>query len=250
MKKNLVLAIEILIIGLMTFMLCYTDAFYSLDSLYKDKLYQQPRAVDPTIKIIAIDEKTMEALGPFGTWPRSTYAEILDILGEHPAVVGFDIMLMGNMDAEDDAVFLDALKERDNVVLAAHLVYDTQVEMLPNGEVFVDHMYVSQVEVPYTKDVTPIGYANTSPDSDGTIRSYLPITEVKDAEGNVTEYTSLSYQIYLEYCESMNMTPVSPITDSNGVQWIYYAGKPYEYESISLAEEPEFEAIFYQSMDF
>ncbi len=236
MKKNLVLAIEILIIGLMTFMLCYTDAFYSLDSLYKDKLYQQPRAVDPTIKIIAIDEKTMEALGPFGTWPRSTYAEILDILGEHPAVVGFDIMLMGNMDAEDDAVFLDALKERDNVVLAAHLVYDTQVEMLPNGEVFVDHMYVSQVEVPYTKDVTPIGYANTSPDSDGTIRSYLPITEVKDAEGNVTEYTSLSYQIYLEYCESMNMTPVSPITDSNGVQWIYYAGKPYEYESISLID--------------
>ena len=26
--------------------------------------------------------------------------------------------------------------------------------------------------------------------------------------------------------------------------------RSYEYESISLAEEPEFEAIFYQSMDF
>lgn len=236
MKKNLVLAIEILLIGLLTFVFCYTDIFYSLDSLYKDRLYQQPRTVDPTIKIISIDEKTMEALGPFGTWPRSTYAEILDILGDYPAVVGFDIMLMGTMNEEDDAVFLNALKERDNVVLAAHLVYETKVEMLPNGEFDVDHMHVSQVEVPYTGDVTPIGYANTSPDSDGKIRSYLPVTQVENENGTVTEYTSLSYQIYLEYCESMNMTPISPVTDDNGVQWIYYAGKPYEYESISLID--------------
>ena len=236
MKKNFVLAIEILLIGLLTFVFCYTDIFYSLDSLYKDRLYQQPRSVDPTIKIISIDEKTMEALGPFGTWPRSTYAEILDILGDYPAVVGFDIMLMGTMNEEDDAVFLNALKERDNVVLAAHLVYETKVEMLPNGEFNVDHMHVSQVEVPYTGDVTPIGYANTSPDSDGKIRSYLPVTQVENGNGTVTEYTSLSYQIYLEYCESMNMTPISPVTDDNGVQWIYYAGKPYEYESISLID--------------
>ena len=236
MKKNFVLAIEILLIGLLTFVFCYTDIFYSLDSLYKDRLYQQPRSVDPTIKIISIDEKTMEALGPFGTWPRSTYAEILDILGDYPAVVGFDIMLMGTMDEEDDAVFLNALKERDNVVLAAHLVYETKVEMLPNGEFDVDHMHVSQVEVPYTGDATPIGYANTSPDSDGKIRSYLPVTQVENENGSVTEYTSLSYQIYLAYCESMNMTPISPVTDDNGVQWIYYAGKPYEYESISLID--------------
>lgn len=236
MKKNLVLAVEVILIGLLTFAFCYTDVFYSLDSLYKDRLYQQPRTVDPTIKIISIDEKTLEALGPFGTWPRSTYAEILEVLGEYPAVVGFDIMLIGTMDDDDDAVFLNALKERDNVVLAAHLVYDAQVEMLPNGEFDVNHMHVSKVEVPYTDNVTPIGYANTSPDSDGKIRSYLPVTQVVNGDGTVTEYTSLSYQIYLEYCESMNLTPILPVTDDNGVQWIYYAGKPYEYESISLID--------------
>ena len=94
MKKNLVLVFEMILIGIITFLLCYTDVFYSLDSLYKDKLYQQPRVVDSTIKIIAIDEKTLEALGPFGTWPRSTYAEVLDVLGDYPAVIGFDIMLL------------------------------------------------------------------------------------------------------------------------------------------------------------
>ena len=236
MKKNIILALEMLLIGMLTFLFCYTDIFYSLDSLYKDKLYQQPRSVDPAIKIISIDEKTLEALGPFGTWPRSTYAEVLDILGEYPAVVGFDIMLLGTMEEADDRVFVEKLKECDHVVLASHLVYDTKVEFTEDGQAMINHMHVSQVEIPYTGDVVPIGYANTSADADGTIRSYLPVTTVEDENGNPVEYTSLSYQIYLEYCESMNLTPVKPNTDENGVQWIYYAGKPYEYESISLID--------------
>lgn len=236
MRKNLILVLEILLIGIITFIFCYGDAFYSIDALYKDKLYQQPRAIDPAIKIISIDEKTLDALGPFGTWPRSTYAEVLEILEDYPAVVGFDIMLIGAMDEQDDAIFAQALSERDNVVLASHLIYDSKVKVDENGENYIDHMHVSAVEVPYTGDITPVGYANTSPDTDGTIRSYLPITLVEDEAGNVTEYTSLSYQIYLEYCESMGMEPLKPVTDENGVQWIYYAGKPYDYESISLID--------------
>jgi len=236
MKKNLVIFVEMILIGIVTFLLCYTDVFYSLDSLYKDKLYQQPRVVDSTIKIIAIDEKTLEALGPFGTWPRSTYAEVLDVLGDYPAVIGFDIMLLGTMDEADDEVFVKALEQRNNVVLASHLVYDTKINWGADGTANIDYMHVSQVEVPYTGDVAPIGYANTSADADGIIRSYLPITMVEDANGKVTEYTSLSYQVYLEYCENRNLTPVEPNTDANGVQWIYYAGKPYEYESISLID--------------
>ena len=236
MRKNLILVLEILLIGIITFIFCYGDAFYSIDALYKDKLYQQPRAIDPAIKIISIDEKTLDALGPFGTWPRSTYAEVLEILEDYPAVVGFDIMLIGAMDEQDDAVFAQAFSERDNVVLASHLIYDSKVKVDENGENYIDHMHVSAVEVPYTGDITPVGYANTSPDTDGTIRSYLPITLVEDEAGNVTEYTSLSYQIYLEYCESMGMEPLKPVTDENGVQWIYYAGKPYDYESISLID--------------
>lgn len=236
MKKNIVLALEMLLIGILTFLFCYADVFYSLDSLYKDRLYQQPRVVNPNIKIVSIDEKTLEALGPFGTWPRSTYAEILDILDDYPAVVGLDIMLMGTMDEEDDAVFLQALKRHDNVVLASHLVYDTKVEVSPEGKVNINHMHVSQVEVPYTKDASPIGYANTSADADGAVRSFLPVTTVEDESGNVFEYTSLSYQVYLEYCENMNLVPTKPQTDENGAQWIYYAGKPYDYESISLID--------------
>lgn len=236
MKKNVLLILEILCIGILTFVFCYTDIFYNLDSMYKDSLYQQPRGVNPAIKIISVDEKTLEALGPFGTWPRSTYAEVLDILGEYPMVVGFDIMMLGTLDEADDKVFAEALEQHDNVVLASHLVYDTRVEVSSQGEISVDHMHVSQVEIPYTGDLTPVGYANTSADSDGTIRSYLPVMQVTDDAGNIREYTSFSYQIYLEYCENTGRTPVESNTDENGAQWIYYAGKPFEYESISLID--------------
>ncbi len=236
MKKNLILCLEIIVIGIVTFLFSYMDVFYSLDAIYKDRLYQQPRTVDPTIKIVSVDEKTLEALGPFGTWPRSTYAKLLEKLEDYPAVVGLDIMLLGTLDEEDDAILVQALQERDNVVLASHLVYDTKVKINDAGENYIDHMHVSRVEVPYTGDITPVGYANTSADTDGTIRSYLPVTMVEDEQGNLTEHMSLSYQVYLEYCENMGLEPVEPATDEHGVQWIYYAGKPYDYESVSLID--------------
>lgn len=236
MKQKLVLALEVFLIGLVTFFICYTDIFYALDSLYKDRLYQRPRTVDPTIKIISIDEKTLEALGPFGTWPRSTYAQVLELLGDYPAVVGFDIMLLGSMNEEDDAILTDTLGKYEHVVLASHLVYDTKVEFDENGKSYIDTMHVSQVEIPYTRDIVPFGYANTSADTDGTIRSYMPISLVEAEDGTVTEYHSLAYQIYLEYCEVMGLEPSVPKTDPNGAQWIYYAGKPFEYESVSLID--------------
>lgn len=236
MKKKLILILEMFLIGLVAFWFCYSDIFYSLDALYKDKLYQQPRVVDPTIKIISIDEKTLEALGPFGTWPRSTYAQILDCLGDYPAVIGFDIMLMGTIDETDDAILLEKLQEYDNVVFASHLVYDSRVETDAEGNTYINHMHVSKVEIPYIGDATKLGYANTSADSDGTVRSFLPVTMVEDAQGNMAEYTSFAYQVYLECCEDRGIEPIEPATDENGAQWIYYAGKPYEYESISLID--------------
>ena len=236
MKKNIVLLLEMLLIGVITFLFCYTDIFYSLDSLYKDKLYQQPRVVNPSIKIVSIDEKTLEALGPFGTWSRGTYAELLEKLGDYPAVVGFDIMLMGAMDEEGDAAFKQALSEYEHAVLASHLIYDTKVETTAAGKVHINHMHISAVEMPYTEELIPVGYANTSADADGAVRSYLPSVVVESPDGMAQEHTSLAYAIYLEYCKSMNMAPVVPKTDENGAQWIYYAGKPYEYESVSMID--------------
>lgn len=62
---------EMLLVFALAFLVSFYDVFYSFDSLLRDKLYQQPRGINNKIKIIAIDDKTLRDIGPFGTWPRS-----------------------------------------------------------------------------------------------------------------------------------------------------------------------------------
>jgi len=235
MKKNLILILETLLIGILAFVLCYSDYFSALNSLYKDKLYQQPRAVDSSIKIIGVDEKTLDAYGPYGTWSRQVYADILQMLGDYPAVVGFDIMFVGNMEEAGDKAFAECLTERDNIVLASHLVYSTKVEYDENGNFTQNPFHVDMVEYPYATGNASLGFANTSADSDGVVRSIVPKVTLTTENGEEQHY-SFSYQVYKKYCERTGTTMREPELDDNGAQWIYYAGKPYEYECISLVD--------------
>lgn len=78
------------------FLLTVWNLFSPLDYILRDGLYQRPRGVSGDIKIIGIDERTLERLGPVGTWSRSYYADLLDRLNEdeetRPLVIGFDII--------------------------------------------------------------------------------------------------------------------------------------------------------------
>ena len=82
MKKRLPVLVEIIIVGLLVFLLTVTHLFSSLDYLAKDSIYQIPRGINSKIKIIGIDEKTLDEYGPIQTWSRSRYAELLDILNK------------------------------------------------------------------------------------------------------------------------------------------------------------------------
>ena len=219
--------IQSFFIFLLVFFLSFNDVLYSLDVLLKDKLYQQPRGINNSIKIIGIDEKTLDALGPFGTWPRSTYAKLLDNINKYPFVIGFDIMFMGDMDIEDDNILLNKLNEFDNVVSASHIIFKSSFNKDENNNNYIDHFSISQYEKPFFDSATILGYTNVSSDSDGIVRSILP---------RIEKYNSFSYEIYSLYCDKKSIEKKEPITDSNNLQWIYYAGKPYEYEVISFID--------------
>lgn len=236
LKERIYLLAQLLVIGVLFFILTYQDVLYSLDNLYKDHFYQIPRAMDNQIKIIAIDEKTLQDLGPFGTWSRSTYADILSILSDYPAVVGFDIMMMGQMDEAGDAAFLETAKAYDNVVLASYIDYETKVGVDEAGKSYIDYFHIQQIEIPYTKDAVKTGFANTSADTDGIIRSYVPIVSYENEEGETKTLSSFALKVYQTYCEQMNLPGIPPRVDKNGAQWIYYAGKPGDYETISLTD--------------
>ena len=96
MKKIIRDVLESLVVMFLVIFLTITNLFSSLDYMLKDALYQIPRGVDNDIKIIAIDERTIEELGQINTWSRDYYAKLIEALNTYdeakPAVIAFDII--------------------------------------------------------------------------------------------------------------------------------------------------------------
>ena len=87
-------AFLILLIGALYFI----NAFGSIENYYEDLIYQHGHAVPGDIKIIAIDNKTLEELGPYLTWDRTVYANLIEKLYESengPQVIGLGIVFSG-----------------------------------------------------------------------------------------------------------------------------------------------------------
>jgi len=232
-KSNLVVIFETLVVGLLIFVLIFTNSLSFLDLVARDKLYQIPRGIDSKIKIIGIDEKTMSELGPIQTWSRSNYAELLNKLNENedskPMVVGFDIQFSGNVD-DADAEFVEAAKKSGNVVIVNHLIYGKRLEPNEQGLLVTP---VTDVEEPYDelREVCSIGFSNVSQDSDGTVRRIIPVEKF-----NGTDQKMFSSILYEKYCEYSGVTPNTVPTDKYGRSNINYSGRPGDYEYISMID--------------
>lgn len=231
LKKVIFSAAETAVVFLITFLLCYNDLFYSLESLLNDKLYQQPRAIDNKIKIIAIDNDTINQLGAFGTWSRSVYAKIIDKLGDYPAVIAFDLMTFDDMDAAGDAEFIEACRKNGKVVSGSYVNFQSALKTDAEGRSYIDDMNIGSVSMPINADCTHVGFVNSSPDADGIVRSTLPFLNYDDNRIN-----SFAYEIYSLYCKNTGTAEELPGLDSNGRMWINYAGRPGNYEYIPLAD--------------
>lgn len=234
-KKKLIRdLVESLIVAVMVFLLTITNLFYSIDYLLKDALYQIPRGIDNQIKIIAIDERTLDALGPIQTWSRQQYADLISILNTYedakPAIIGFDIIFSGHVDEAGDAAFAKMAEESGNVVVASQFIYSEKSELDDNGlRVFP----IDSVVYPYEElmNVVDTGYANVSQDSDGTVRRVIPEERY---DGQV--YYSFSRMIYGKYCEQKGITENPVKTDKYGRTLINYSGRPSDYECISMID--------------
>ena len=232
-KSNLLIVLETLLVGFIAFILIFTNSLSYLDLMARDKLYQIPRGIDSKIKIIGIDEKTMNELGPIQTWSRSTYADLLNKLSENedskPMVVGFDIQISGNVD-DGDSEFVDAAKKSGNVVIVNHLIYGKRLEPNEQGLLVTP---VTDVEEPYDelREVCSIGFSNVSQDSDGTVRRIIPVEKF-----NGTDQKMFSSILYEKYCEYSGTTPNTVPTDKYGRSNINYSGRPGDYEYISMID--------------
>lgn len=237
MKERMVKGIRLLAVVALTFFLCYSQCLYSFDKMITDQIYQAPSVTNSAIKIIAIDERTIQTYGDISTWSREIPAQLVEKLNADPenapAVIGFDVMYVTEKEAEGDERFARACAAADNVVTAVNIVTEHKLSLQDDGSLSVDNMHVKLVEYPYAslKAAADYGFANTTQDRDGYIRFGLWHMETGEEE-----ILSLSARVYQRYCEKLGMTIQQPKLVSGNAFGFTFSGKSGGYEVISLCD--------------
>lgn len=67
--------------------LCAFGVLYAQDAYLADLLYQRPVPQDGNIVLINIDQKSLDALGPFPTWGRALMGDVVGMLNQDPQQV-------------------------------------------------------------------------------------------------------------------------------------------------------------------
>ena len=122
---------------LLAFFAAYFNVFGTLDKAAEDIFYHRPEKTDSKIKIIKIDEYTMNQMGDFSTWSRDVYADLIDVLcvseDVRPAVIGFDILFSSDKSVAGDRRFAEACAEFKNVITGFSYNFSTLENVLPYG---------------------------------------------------------------------------------------------------------------------
>lgn len=231
------ICLQTLLIVAAAFLISYYGLLDVVDRWGMDTAYQTPSGTDPNIRIIAIDEKTLSEYGTFASWSREKSAELITLLNgseeSKPAVIGFDIMFIGESDPDTDALLANACEGSDNIITAVNIVNETVLETDGTDGLRANKMHIADVELPYEalRSRTNIGFANTSPDDDGYIRRAILYREY---EGNRID--SLSSSIYRLYCSKKGIPVSEPELGSYHEFPFSYSGKPGDYETVSMAD--------------
>lgn len=221
----------------LTFLLLFTNLFYTWDKIALDSLCQNGAVPDNRIFILAIDDKTLQEYGPMNKWGRDISAQVVRALNQseevRPAVITFDIMYIENADEQTDTEFAAVCKEAGNVITAFHLQFKEQPEMDENGKITFNSFYVDEVEYPFAalKESASYGYANTVVDADGYVRRFKGVTEYEEET-----FYSLATLTYLKYMESTGQQAVLPAMDEDALVPFAYACQSGGYSVISLCD--------------
>ena len=229
--------ITCILCAIIAFLGVFYNAFETVDKLIGDTLYHRPGYVNGEIRIIKIDDQSMNQLGDFSQWERSTYAKLLETLyvseEVRPAVVGFDILFSSDKIKESDNDFAQVCGKYGNIVCGFSYVFEEELSVDANGELIADVLTVQEKVVPYEalRKTTQQGFVNALMDyEDSVIRSAFLYYE----EENGTRTDSFDLAIYKKYMEFCGLEPVLPAEDK--IMTFRYSGKPADYENISLVD--------------
>ncbi len=167
--------IGLIIAGCIGFVLCIGfqfRLFYLAQSRGMDFLFRIPGAdirTETTSKIIviAIDDKSLDELGKFSSWPRSYHADLINLFTEAKTkLVVFDI-LFSEPTSWDDAL-LSSIKANGKVVLpVAGTSINTQSSRVNK---VIEYDSILRPLTVFQEEALAVGHANMVPDEDGVVR--------------------------------------------------------------------------------
>lgn len=213
------------------------DPLYTFDSLLCDHLYTRLGRVGKDIKIIAVDEETLDAYGNYNLWSREKMAELVETLYADetamPALLAFDFLFTGDAEKQTDDRLADACKKHDNLIAASSLVYRGVTKQTEEGEIYYDVWNIDLVEEPYAalSGAVRSGFTNAYIAEDGCVR-YTKLMERFEGQ----ELPSFAWLIYDTYEKQNGRQSVMPGTTGNGQVTFFYSGQVGEFPHFSLRD--------------
>ena len=198
-----------------------------------DRLFQQGGSPSGNLFILQIDAHSLEELGPYQTWTRDYVAEAIEKLNEDtetaPAVIGVDILYIGETNKVSDAHLVNACSKSKNVVMGSLLNFDTAISQDREGNYYLADT-ISLYEEPFEalKRVTTQGFVNGFADDDGVIRHGLQKISVPE----IGEVPSFSYAVYRKYAAQNDLPEGIDIPENEKGYWyLNYQAVPGGYSN-------------------
>lgn len=236
-KSLIVSIIGAVFVVLFSVVLCATECLYSVDKIFADPLYCTRTTTNTNIKIIAIDDTTIDKLGPINTWDRSVPAELVEILSADkdtmPEIIAFDIMYFGNVDAESDTRFAMAAKEAGNVITTSYITWRDKGEIDADGNFHVEYASIEKIEFPYDelRESSSYGFANAVQDRDGVIRF-----EKYQVYNEGTVEKAFPVKIYETHCKNNGLKIEIPKTYGGNLFYFTYSDGNSSYEVVPMID--------------
>ncbi len=206
------------------------------DRWISDAVYQQRTSPLEDIVIIGIDQRALDALGPYGSWGRGAMADVVEALNADknslPSVIGLDIVFSGASDPEGDLRLAEAAGRYGNVIAGSLAEYGTAV----TEDDTLDRFAVTAYDEPYESlaGAVETGHVNCMLDGDGILRHQLLYVDLPDGR----RIPSLALAVADRFTEVCGLDPIErPPVDARGFWYLPFTGRPGDrYEGISVID--------------
>ncbi|MEZ0375129.1 MAG: CHASE2 domain-containing protein [Candidatus Sericytochromatia bacterium] len=233
-------------------------------SLYNTRFetFRGPRAPDDDIVILAMDEASLEELGPF-PWTRDIHANLVDKLMTLGArMVAIDIMFQNpsNFPEADKLLESTFRKYKDKVVLVSKFDYGTTSRISGSGAGSQEGQPVDAASytTPLFENAASFGFADFPEDVDGQIRQGRIVKDLLAEELMPTPMTidkKFEPAFSFRMLQQLDPGKAKQLLERYGenLLWINFAGPPQRHNTVSYyipykLGQPGFDKNYFQQL--